>query len=78
MRMFSATGLVAACLCLAGPLRSQTAPAPLDAEPGAFPLERGSRDAALVARLSRGAYTVRVSGTGLVSRVALPELYELP
>ena len=45
---------------------------------GAFPMPAGSKDAALVVALSRGAYTFKVSGVGNTSGVALLEIYELP
>jgi hypothetical protein len=47
-------------------------------EAGAFPLAAGSRDAALVLSLAPGAYTLRVSGVGGASGVALAEIYLLP
>ena len=45
---------------------------------GAFSLTAGSRDAALVAALSAGAYTVQVSGVNNLTGEALVEIYELP
>lgn len=45
---------------------------------GAFALPGGSRDAALLAELQPGAYTVQVSGVGGVSGLALVEVYEVP
>jgi hypothetical protein len=45
---------------------------------GAFPLPAGSRDAALLATLPPGAYTVQVSGVGGTTGVALVEVYEVP
>ena len=45
---------------------------------GAFALNAGSRDAALVTTLQPGTYTVQVSGVGNTSGVALVEVYELP
>jgi hypothetical protein len=45
---------------------------------GAFALPTGSRDAAVVARLEPGNYTVQVSGIGGVSGLVLIEIYELP
>lgn len=44
---------------------------------GAFPLNVGSRDAALVATLSPGAYTAQVSGVGNTSGVAILEIYDV-
>lgn len=45
---------------------------------GAFPLPAGSKDAALIATLEPGAYTVQVTGGGDASGVALVEIYDLP
>jgi sugar lactone lactonase YvrE len=45
---------------------------------GAFPLPATSRDAALLATLSPGNYTVQVSGVGGTSGVAIVEVYEVP
>ena len=45
---------------------------------GAFPLPANSRDAALVATLPPGNYSVRASGVNNTSGVALVEVYELP
>ena len=45
---------------------------------GAFALTSGSRDAALIATLSPGAYTAQVSGVGGTTGVALVEVYLLP
>ena len=45
---------------------------------GAFALPAGSRDAALIANLSPGGYTVELSGTGGATGVGLIEVYELP
>ncbi len=45
---------------------------------GAFALEEGSKDAALVTTLLPGAYTVQVSGLNNTSGVALVEVYDLP
>jgi hypothetical protein len=47
-------------------------------EAGAFRYAAGSRDAALVATLGAGAYTVQVAGPAPVSGVTLVEVYELP
>jgi uncharacterized protein (DUF1800 family) len=44
---------------------------------GAFALTPGSRDAALVATLSPGAYTAQVSGAGSTTGVALLEIYDV-
>jgi hypothetical protein len=45
---------------------------------GAFPFPTGSRDAALVARLAPGAYTVQASSTDATRGVALLEIYDVP
>lgn len=45
---------------------------------GAFPLPASSRDAALVASLQPGSYTVQVGGVGGTTGVALIEVYEVP
>lgn len=45
---------------------------------GAFGLDGGSRDAALVATLATGTYTAQVSGVGGTTGVALVEVYEVP
>jgi hypothetical protein len=45
---------------------------------GAFPLAAGSRDAALVATLPPGSYTVQVTGADGATGVALVEVYEAP
>ena len=44
---------------------------------GAFALTSGSRDAALVATLSPGAYTAQVSGVNNTSGVAILEVYDV-
>jgi uncharacterized repeat protein (TIGR03806 family) len=44
---------------------------------GAFALAPGSRDAAVVAQLAPGSYTVQLTGGGSVSGVALIELYDV-
>lgn len=44
---------------------------------GAFPLNVGARDAALVATLPSGSYSAQVSGIGGASGVALVEVYEV-
>jgi hypothetical protein len=48
------------------------------AQVGAFALAVGSRDAALVATLSPGQYSARVTGVGGATGTALLEVYELP
>jgi len=45
---------------------------------GAFALDSGSLDAALVLDLEPGAYTATVSGVGGTTGIALVEIYELP
>ena len=45
---------------------------------GAFALESGSRDAALVATLLPGSYTAQVRGADGGTGEALIEIYELP
>lgn len=45
---------------------------------GAFALPEGSRDAALLATLAPGNYTVQVSGDKANSGIALVEVYEVP
>jgi hypothetical protein len=45
---------------------------------GAFPLPAGSRDAALMATLTPGSYTIHASGVTGASGVALIELFEVP
>ena len=44
---------------------------------GAFPLDPGSEDAALIVTLPPGGYTVAVSGTGGAAGNALLEIYDL-
>ena len=44
---------------------------------GAFPLNSGSSDAAVYLTLDAGAYTIKVSGVGATSGVALVEIYEV-
>jgi hypothetical protein len=44
---------------------------------GAFPLVRGSKDAALIATLPPGAYTTKVTGVNDTTGAALIEVYEL-
>ena len=45
---------------------------------GAFALPAGSRDAALMATLSPGSYSVQVSGVGGTTGLAIVEIYEVP
>lgn len=45
---------------------------------GAFALPTASRDAALLATLQPGSYTVQVSGVGGTTGVAIVEVYEVP
>lgn len=45
---------------------------------GAFALNPGSTDAAVVATLPPGSYTAKVSGANRGTGVALVEVYELP
>lgn len=45
---------------------------------GAFALTPGSRDAALLATLPAGGYTVQVSGVGNTTGEAIVEVYEIP
>ena len=45
---------------------------------GAFPLQSGSKDAALVYTVVPGAFTAQVSGAGGASGIALVEVYEVP
>ncbi|MBL9189449.1 MAG: lamin tail domain-containing protein [Opitutaceae bacterium] len=45
---------------------------------GAFPLDAGSRDAALITTLATGSYTVQVKGADGGTGEALVEIYELP
>ena len=52
--------------------------APSFAAVGAFALQPGSRDAALVLSLPPGSYTATVSGVNDTSGAALVEVYELP
>lgn len=47
------------------------------AQTGAFALERGSRDAALIATLESGSYTVQVTGGTAATGVVLVEVYEM-
>lgn len=48
------------------------------AKAGAFPLDAGSRDAALLRTLAPGAYTAHVSGTSGTSGVTVLEVYHVP
>ncbi|HND60968.1 MAG TPA: immunoglobulin domain-containing protein [Opitutaceae bacterium] len=45
---------------------------------GAFPLNSGSKDAALLLTLAPGVYSAQVSGVGGTTGVALIEVYEVP
>lgn len=45
---------------------------------GAFPLPRGSKDAAMLVTLAPGSYTALLGGTNNTSGVALLEVYEAP
>ena len=54
-----------------------TQAAALAAQIFAFPLQAGSRDAALVLNLEPGNYTVQVKGKGAATGVALVEVYEV-
>ena len=45
---------------------------------GSFPLTPGSKDAAIIATLPLGGYTVQVSGVGGTTGSAIVEVYELP
>jgi hypothetical protein len=45
---------------------------------GAFALEAGSKDAAVLVTLEPGSYTVKVAGAGGTEGVALVEVYEVP
>ena len=45
---------------------------------GAFALDVNSKDAALLATLAPGSYTVQVSGVANTTGVALVEVYEIP
>jgi hypothetical protein len=47
------------------------------AQVGAFALPAGSRDAALLATLAPGSYSVQVSGVGGTAGIALVEVYEM-
>ncbi len=48
------------------------------AQVGAFPLNAGSKDAALLLTLAPGVYSAQVSGVGGTTGVALIEVYEVP
>lgn len=70
----SATGPVSTAVAIA----AITSPIALAAvQTGAFALDAGSADAALVVSLAPGAYTVQVNGVGATSGAALLEIYEL-
>ncbi len=45
---------------------------------GAFPLDPGSKDAAVLLDLDPGSYTIKVSGVNDTTGVALVEVYEVP
>ncbi|MBI5689643.1 MAG: PD40 domain-containing protein [Verrucomicrobia bacterium] len=45
---------------------------------GAFPLNPGSRDAAILINLPPGSYSAQVTGPGTTTGVALVEVYEVP
>ena len=45
---------------------------------GAFALAEDSKDAALIATFLPGSWTVKVSGVGSATGVALVEVYDLP
>ncbi len=45
---------------------------------GAFPLDAGSKDAAVIATLPPGAYTIQVSGKAGTTGTALLEIYDIP
>ena len=45
---------------------------------GAFPLDEGGKDAALLLLLKPGAYTARVGAPGTTAGIALLEIYEVP
>jgi hypothetical protein len=49
----------------------------LSTKVGAFPLQTGSKDAALVLNLEPGNYTVQVKGKGTTTGVAIVEVYEV-
>lgn len=54
-----------------------TADATTMTQAGAFPLNNGSRDAALVATLSPGAYTAHVNGANNTQGIAILEIYDV-
>ena len=56
---------------------SGTQVATLANQVGAFALQAGSRDAAMVINLEPGAYTVQVRGKGTTTGVAIVEVYEV-
>lgn len=45
---------------------------------GAFPLQDGARDSALLVTVPEGAYTIQVAGVGGATGLALVEVYEVP
>ena len=47
-------------------------------DPIGSPLPTGSRDAAVIATLNPGSYTVQVSGVAGATGFVLVEIYELP
>jgi hypothetical protein len=47
------------------------------AQVGAFALQAGGRDPAMVVTLPPGAYTAQISGVGATTGVALIEVYEV-
>jgi hypothetical protein len=51
--------------------------ASIAAQVGAFPFASGSADSAVIVSLPAGAYTVKISGVGNTTGVALAEVYEV-
>ena len=45
---------------------------------GAFPLQTGGQDSAMLLVLPPGSYTAQVSGVGNTTGIALIEVYEIP
>lgn len=45
---------------------------------GAFPIPTASKDAALLATLTPGGYSVQVSGVGGATGLIIVEVYEVP
>jgi hypothetical protein len=68
----AAVAIAVATAATANPVVTATA------QTGAFALDVGSADSALVVTLNPGAYTVQVNGTHATSGTALLEIYELP